>query len=327
MGGVLMGRVDGTVDAAVQRIPHKNHGVTWTTGDIPDLDGRTAIVTGSNTGIGLQTAAALADNGATVVLACRDLARAENARSTILTGRPAGSVELLRLDLSHQGQIAEAAAEATERFERIDILINNAGVLGVPHQLTGDGFELVFGTNHLGHFAFTGRLLPTLLATPGSRVVTVSSLSHRWSVIPWNDLTGERRYSKTRAYGHSKLANLLFSFELQRRLARAAATMSSLAAHPGTAASDIFRSMVENHPRSFGFGARFIPTPADAARSSLRAATDPGAYGGQFYGPSGFAGLAGPPIATSPARRATREADQARLWDISTELTGVKYPL
>jgi NAD(P)-dependent dehydrogenase (short-subunit alcohol dehydrogenase family) len=305
--------------------------MTWSVADIPDLGGRTVVVTGANTGIGLATAAALAGAGARVVLACRNLEKAAAARSTIEARRPAGPIELLQLDLADQRQIAAAADETLERFGRIDRLVNNAGVLGIPRSLTVDGFETVLGTNHLGHFAYTGRVLPALLATPGARVVTVSSMSHRVGRIRWHDLTGERSYGKAHAYAQSQLANLLFAFELQRRLVLAGADAVSLAAHPGFAATEIMGT-------AGGGGAakdrlkrlaadRYVPSPEDAALPTLRAATAPDAYGGQYYGPSGTGGVKGPPVVVPPARRALDEDAQRRLWDVSVELTGVTFPL
>ena len=299
----------------------------WTTDDIGDLEGRTAIVTGANTGIGFETAAHLAGAGATVVLACRNLTKATDARSAIVERHPSAAVELLQLDLAVQQQVAGAAAEATERFPAVDILVNNAGVLGLPRSLTVDGYETVFGVNHLGHFTFTAGVLPVLLGTPGSRVVTVSSLSHRFGTIRWDDLTGERRYSPMHAYAQAKLANLLFALELQRRLARAGAATCSLAAHPGFAATDIAAGPLERVATLAELGRNLVPSPAEAARPSLRAATDPGAYGGQFYGPGGVGGIGGAPVATRPARRALDEDAQARLWRVSEELTGAAYPV
>lgn len=302
----------------------------WTVADIPDLHGRTIVVTGANTGLGLETAAALAGAGATAVLACRNLAKAAAAQAELEARRPSGTIEVLQLDLADQAQIADAAAEALERFPRIDRLINNAGVLGLPHSLTADGFETVFGTNHLGHFAFTLRLLPALLEVPGSRVVTVSSMSHRVGRIPWDDLHGTKGYGTARVYARSKLANLLFAFELQRRLVRIGAPTISLAAHPGFASTDIITDMLAKVPEGAQRRMRAVAdrsvSAAAAAGSSLRAATDPGAYGGQFYGPSGPGGIAGPPIVTPPARRSLDEAAQARLWDLSVAATGVDLP-
>jgi NAD(P)-dependent dehydrogenase (short-subunit alcohol dehydrogenase family) len=300
----------------------------WTIADIPDLHGRTVVVTGANSGIGLETATALAGAGATVVLACRNLDKAAVARNRILSNHADGAVEVLRLDLADQRQIADASEEVLDRFPRVDRLINNAGVLGLPHALTVDGYEVVFGTNHLGHFAFTGRILPALLAVPGSRVVTVSSLSHRFGRVRWDDLDGSRRYTKAGAYSQSKLANLLFALELQRRLVVAGSGTISLASHPGFASTEIVSDVLGRAPglerRMRAAGDRFISAD-EAALPSLRAATSPDAYGGQFYGPGGVAGITGPPIATSPAGRALDEASQRRLWELSVDLTGVDY--
>jgi NAD(P)-dependent dehydrogenase (short-subunit alcohol dehydrogenase family) len=302
--------------------------MSWTTNDIPDQTGRTAIVTGANSGVGFETAAALAGAGATVVLACRNPERAEAARAAIAARHPRGVVETLRLDLANQHQIVDAAAETNDRFERVDILVNNAGVMGTERSVTEDGFELLFGTNHLGHFAYTGRILSRLLSTAGSRVVTIGSLSYRFGRIRWDDLALERRYSESRAYSQSKLANAMFCLDLQRRLASAGASTVSLGAHPGFAATDIIAARVERHPRYAGFMKKHvIQTAAEAARSPLRAATDPGAYGGQFYGPSKLAGTSGPPLALPWSRRALAEDDQARLWRLSEELSGVVYDI
>jgi NAD(P)-dependent dehydrogenase (short-subunit alcohol dehydrogenase family) len=307
--------------------------MTWTTADLPDLQDLTIVVTGANAGIGLETAAALAGAGATVVMGCRNLDKAATAKAAIESRHPAARLEILQLDLADQQQIASAASEALGRFERIDRLINNAGVMAIPFSRTTDGFETVFGTNHLGHFAFTGRILPALLATPRSRVVTVSSMSHRLGRIRWHDLDGERSYSKPRAYAQSKLANLLFAFELQRRLVRAEATTVSLAAHPGFASTEIGGGAVpgsgsgrmERLTRSAG--ERYVPSAAEASLPSLRAATSPDAYGGQYYGPAGVGGIKGAPVVVPPARRALDEEAQARLWERSVELTGVEFPL
>lgn len=300
--------------------------MTWAVSAVPDLTGRTVIVTGANSGVGLETAATLAAAGATVVLACRNPERAEAARATIAARTPAASLEVLRLDLASLGQVAEAADEALARFDRVDILINNAGVMATERAETEDGFELLFGTNHLGHFAFTGRILPLVLDTPGARVVTVNSLSYRFGRIRWDDLHLQRRYTEAKAYAQSKLANALFSVGLQRRLAEADAQASSLGAHPGFAATEIIAERVARYPRYAEWMKRnVIQTPAEGARSALRAATDPGAYGGQFYGPSARAGTSGPPRTIPWAHRALDEDAQHRLWELSEDLTGVVY--
>ena len=301
--------------------------MAWGTGDIPDLAGTTALVTGSNTGIGLETAAALAMAGAHTVLACRNVDKAEVARAEIEGRGARGEIEILKLDLASQSQIADAAAEALERFPRIDRLVNNAGVMADRRLETEEGHELLFGTNHLGHFAFTGLILPAILAAPSSRIVTVTSLSQKVGRLRWHDLHQVDGYRPLVAYAQSKLANITFAVALQKRLAGAAADTGSLVAHPGFAATDILRghhrqpSQLEHR-----LAARFVQTPADASRPSLRAATDPSAYGGEFYGPSRFE-VHGPPVPVRPSRRALDEEEQERLWDVSVEHTGVEYPL
>jgi len=300
----------------------------WSTADIPDLDGMTVIVTGSNTGIGLETAAALAAVGATTVLACRNVDKAEAARREI-SGRGArGDVQILQLDLASQAQIVDAAAEAVERFPRIDRLINNAGVMANDRAETVDGHELLLGTNHFGHFAFTGRILPSILATPNSRIVTVTSLSQKVGRLRWDDLHLQDKFRPFTAYSQSKLANITFAFALQKRLAASGASTSSLVAHPGFADTGILES-TKRQPSAFErrIGERFVQTPAEASRPSLRAATDPRAYGGEFYGPSNRFEISGAPVPVRPSRRALDETAQLRLWDISVEHTGVDYTL
>lgn len=300
-----------------------------TIADVPDLTDLTVVVTGANTGIGLETAAALAGAGATVVLACRNRDKAGAARADIEARRPRGRVEVLRLDLASQAQIKDAAAETLERFPRIDRLINNAGVMSTTRAETEDGFELLFGTNHLGHFAYTGRILPALLAVPRSRIVTVASLSQRLGRIRWDDLQSQGSYRQFTAYAQSKLACMLFAFGLQRRLTAAGEDTISLAAHPGFAATDIMQR--ERYPRlarlERRLGAPFIQTPAEASVSSLRAATDPTAHGGQFFGPAHRAQTEGPPIAIPPSKRALDDAAQDRMWAVSEQLTGVEFSL
>jgi NAD(P)-dependent dehydrogenase (short-subunit alcohol dehydrogenase family) len=306
--------------------------VAWTTADIPRQDGRTAIVTGANTGLGLETAAALAEAGATVVLACRDTGKAEDARALIDARGGSGRVEILALDLGDLSAIAEAAAETRERFPSVDLLINNAGVMIPPRMTTADGFELQFGTNHLGHFAYTGQVLETLLRTPGSRVVTVSSLAHQQGRMRWDDLDWERSYDRMAAYSQSKLANLLFTFELDRRLTSAGAGTVALAAHPGLSSTDLARYL----PGATLPGLKQLAgaviglvfnSAADGALATLRAATDPDATGSQFYGPSGPREIRGRPVLVMPRSHAVDEDDRARLWTLSEHRTGVRYPL
>jgi NAD(P)-dependent dehydrogenase (short-subunit alcohol dehydrogenase family) len=300
----------------------------WTEAQIPDLGGRTAIVTGANTGLGLETARALAEKGATVVLAVRNLEKGRDAIEWISARRPGARVSLQSLDLTSLAAVRRAASEIAATHPRIDLLVNNAGVMYTPESRTADGFELQLGTNHLGHFALTGLLLPRLLEARGSRVVSVSSIGHRIrSEIDLDDLAFEKGYGRVAAYGRSKLANLLFTYELQRRLAGAGAQTSALAAHPGLSATELLR----NSPAAL----RFLEAPlrplaqsaAMGALPTLRAATDPAAAGGEYYGPGGLAELWGHPVRVASSAR-SHDADlQRRLWKASEELTGVSFPV
>ncbi len=306
--------------------------MTWTTADIPDQRGRVAIVTGSNTGLGFETAAELARAGATVVLACRTPSKADEARRRIEARTGDATVETLALDLGDLSAIRDAAAETVERWPRIDVLINNAGVMIPPKSTTVDGFELQFGTNHLGHFAYTGQVLGALTATPGSRIVTVSSLAHRDGRMHWDDLQWERSYNRMAAYGQSKLANLLFTFELDRRLRTAGVETVALAAHPGVSATELARhlplaSLPGIKTVASALLSATLNSAADGALPSLRAATDPDATGSLYYGSSGYKELRGAPEVVMPAPHAVREADWERLWSVSEELTGVTFPV
>ncbi len=297
--------------------------MNWTTANIPDQTGRTAVVTGANTGLGYETAAALAAKGAHVVLAVRNLDKGKAAADLILRRIPAAEVSLQQLDLTSLESVRDAADEVRDAHDRIDLLINNAGVMMTPKLTTKDGFELQFGTNHLGHFALTGRLLDRLLAAPGSRVVTVSSMGHRFATgIRFDDLQSERRYNRVLAYGQSKLANLLFTYELQRRLTGTGTI--AVAAHPGGSASELDRHL----PASIKVAFKRLEQDTEmGARPTLRAATGHDVVGGQYFGPGGFMEMHGHPTLVSSNRRSHDEALQHRLWAVSEELTGVAYPL
>ncbi|HWS31813.1 MAG TPA: SDR family NAD(P)-dependent oxidoreductase [Actinoplanes sp.] len=294
----------------------------WTTANIPGQHGRVAVVTGANTGLGYETAKALAERGATVVLAVRDVAKGEQAAA-----RMTGDVTVQALDLTSLDSVRTAAAALRSRFDRIDLLINNAGVMYTPKQTTKDGFELQFGTNHLGHFAFTGLLLDRMLPVPGSRVVTVSSTGHRiQAAIHFDDLQWERSYSRIGAYGQAKLANLLFTYELQRRLAGHGSTVA-LAAHPGISSTELARYTPTALRLPINLLAPVLTqSPEMGALPSLRAATDPTALGGQYYGPGGRFEVKGHPrlVTSSPDSHDT--AVQQRLWAVSEDLTGVTFP-
>jgi NAD(P)-dependent dehydrogenase (short-subunit alcohol dehydrogenase family) len=300
----------------------------WTEADVPSQAGRTAVVTGANTGIGFEAARVLAARGATVVLACRDTGKAEAAAERILSGSPQAKVRAAHLDLASLASVRAAANALISAYEGIDLLINNAGLMMPPYGTTEDGFEQQFGVNHLGHFALTGLLLGHMLTVPGSRVVTLSSYMHRRGVIDFADLGLERGYRRGAAYARSKLANLLFTYELQRRLAAAGAAASALAAHPGFARTGLPRYM-SLRARA---GTRLIqPVLAQSAAMGalpvLRAATDPQARGGEFYGPGGRTGSKGYPVPADSSARAHDVALQRRLWEESERLTGVTYPV
>lgn len=302
----------------------------WTAADVPDQSGRTAVVTGANAGLGLATARVLAGRGATVVLACRDIVKAERAAQRIRTNAGQANVQVVRLDLASLTSVREAAEELCSGYPRLDLLINNAGVMAVPHQRTEDGFELTLATNHLGHFALTGLLLERLLPTPGSRIVTVSSVAHRRGVMRFDDLQSEHRYKPADAYAQSKLANLLSTYELHARLEAARAGTISLAAHPGNARTELWRTssrleraLISRRLRWLNF---WLVQDADlGALPTVRAAVDPSARGGDYYGPAGPFEYTGYPTRMESSPRSHDPAAQRRLWEVSEQLTGVSY--
>lgn len=299
--------------------------------DVPSQDGRTAIVTGANSGIGLETAARLAEAGARTLLACRSEERARAARGEILRRHPGADVEVLRLDLADLGQVAGAAAEAIARFGHVHLCVNNAGLIGRSRTTTVDGFETTFAVNHLGHVAWTAHLLPTVLATPDSRVVTVSSLAHLKATMDWDDLQGERSFKPTLAYRRSKLANLLHSAELQRRLAAGGHDTVAVAAHPGVAASSFWSTGAGPGFAWAGRAASAVisvvfNTTAQGARPIVHAAAASDVEPGRVYGPR-IAQRWGPPDVVQPSDAALDTEAAARLWAISEELTGVETDL
>ncbi len=302
----------------------------WTADDVPDQAGRVALVTGANSGIGLEAARVLAGRGARVVLACRNDDKATRAVEEIRKARPLGEVEALQLDLASLASVREAAMRLQASHDRLDLLINNAGIMAVPAGRTAEGFELQLGTNHLGHFALTGLLLERLLATPGSRVVTISSGGHRMGRIDFQDLNWERGYGRWRAYGRSKLANLLFTNELQRRLEGSGSKTIAVSAHPGGSATNLGRR-VPGEPGAWvdrvlrPISSLLGQSAAMGALPTLRAATDPEVVGGEYYGPSGPGEFRGLPVRVT-SNRGSRDPEVAsRLWTVSEELTGVRY--
>jgi NAD(P)-dependent dehydrogenase (short-subunit alcohol dehydrogenase family) len=304
----------------------------WTEADLPDLSGRTAVVTGANSGLGFQTAQLLATRGATVVLACRDPAKAEDAAGRIRRAVPAAQVRTLTLDLADLSSVRAAASRLHEEYRDLDLLINNAGAMFPQFRRTADGFEATLGTNHLGPFAFTGLVLDLLLAAPAARIVTVSSVGHRRGVIDLDDLNSDRGYRWQHAYFQSKLANLMFTFELQRRLAAAGAAAIAVAAHPGNARTSLgrdlpafARAVLSPRLRPLTF---WLLQPAEiAALPMVRAAADPAVRGGDYYGPGGWKEWTGYPERARPVARACDQEVQRRLWEASEQLTGVTYQL
>ncbi len=300
----------------------------WTAADIPDQTGRVAIVTGANSGLGLATARELARGSAGVVLACRSEEKASGAMHSIRNVVPSADLTVGMLDLSDLGSVRAFAESFVAPGRSLDLLINNAGIMAAPRGLTKQGFESQFGTNHLGHFALTGLLLPALLRAPAPRVVTVSSTMHRGGKMNFDDLNGERKYSRWGAYSQSKLANLMFCFELQRRATEAGSALLSMAAHPGYAATNLqFAAPDRFYERAYMWlGNRLIAQSADmGALPTLYAATVPDLPGGTYVGPGGRTEQRGYPKVVGAAGKAYDEQAWRRLWEISEELTGVHY--
>ena len=294
----------------------------WNVEDIPNQKGRVAIVTGSNSGIGLEAARVLAGKGATVVIAVRSLKKGKAAAEKIDAEFENADLHVLELDLASLDSVRNFAESFTKEYSRLDLLINNAGVMIPPYSKTKDGFELQFGTNHLGHFALTGRLLDLLVKTKDSRIVNVSGSAHRYGNLDFEDLDWKKRkYKPWSAYGDSKIANLYFTSELDRKLKANNLSIMTTAAHPGYTATELQRNM--------GFGAilntLFAQSIPMGTLPTLRAAFDESARGGEFYGPDGFMGMRGYPVEVEPIDLAKDKEIAQRLWQVSEDLTGVKF--
>lgn len=293
----------------------------WTDEDIPDLSGKIAIVTGSNRGIGYATAQALARKGATLILACRNSDRGAAAVRRIVQAHSRAKVELVQLDLSDLASVNHFVDEFTSRYDRLDILINNAGIMRTPFQRTADGFELQFATNYLGHFALTGLLLDLIIRTSKARVVTVTSWGHRFGKIDFDNLNAEKGYDAGGAYAQSKLANVLFTYELQRRFEGAGIDAIAAAVHPGATKTDL--------PTHWPMVRILTPLigqdPRMGALPTLYAATAPDVQGGDYYGPCSWGGLRGCPTKVRSSDSSYDTELAARLWRVSEELTGVRY--
>lgn len=304
----------------------------WRVEDLPDLHGRRYVVTGANSGLGLATVQGLASRGASVVMACRDPERGRAALQRVRSASVRGEITLEPLDLADLSSVASFAERVCTAHDRLHGLVNNAGLMAVPRAETADGFELQLGTNHLGHFALTGRLLRPLLAGGGARVVTVTSLMHKIGRIRFDDLMGRRRYEKWTAYGQSKLANLLFTFELSRRAQLAGLDLMAVAAHPGYAATNLQTISAERSASRlagaiFRFGALTVAQDAHGgAQPTLFAAADPSVRAGELYGPRGPLQLRGAPGLVKSHANATDAGVAAELWRVSEQLTGVRWP-
>lgn len=291
----------------------------------PRQTGRTALVTGANIGLGLETAKAFAGLGGSVILACRNADKAHAARDTILAVHPQAQVSIETLDLSDLASVRACGARIAAARQTLDLLINNAGIMMPPYSLSKDGFESQMAANYLGHFVLTGLLLPLLNATPGARVVTLSSLAHRWGPIRFDDPHFQQGYDKRRAYGQSKLACLVFAFELQRRLAASGASTISVAAHPGVAATNLGQHLPNLARWLMPAAGLIFNSASEGALPSLYAALGQDIIGGDYCGPGGLGQMRGPAIKVGSSRTA-RDPEQGRLlWELSESLTGLRY--
>jgi len=294
----------------------------WTTNDIPNQEGRLVMVTGANSGLGFETSKAMAAKGAEVIMACRNMEKGEAAEGAILGDVPDAKLRLMALDLADLESVRAFAAAFRAEYTKLDILFNNAGVMAVPKMKTAQGFEMQFGTNHLGHFALDSLLIDLLIGTPDSRVVTVSSYAHFFGRIHFDDLNRDKFYFTWLVYSQSKLANLLFAYELQRRLAKQGGNTISVAAHPGYAATNLQHSSA-----LFTFLNPIMgQSQAMGALNSLYAATHPALRGGEYIGPDGFLAQHGYPHLAHSSKRSHDKAAAHKLWEVSSELTGVDWP-
>ena len=294
--------------------------MSWDLDSISDQTGKRVIVTGANSGIGFEAAQVLAGKGAEVILACRNQSKGEAALAAIRQACPNSQVSLMSLDLSSLASVAEFAEAFKARYDRLDVLINNAGVMAPPFSSTADGFEMQFGTNHLGHFALTGYLLPLLEAADAGRIVVVSSVAHRFGRLNFNNLNSEKRYLRWPVYAQSKLANLVFARELQRRLQQQGSKVIAVAVHPGYSDTNLQR-----HTPGGAIMNRIAQSQLEGAMPTLYGSTEAGIKGGEYIGPDGWFELKGRPRRAYVAPKARDEAAASRLWDVSESLTRVNY--
>jgi len=297
----------------------------WTTENIPDLSGKVIIVTGGNSGLGYESVKAFAEKGAEVILTSRSPEKGENAKKEI--GKSKGKIVVMQLDLSDLNSIRKFSAEFHEKYKQLDVLLNNAGIMTTPYFLTKDGFEAQMGTNHLGHFALTGLLFDVIKKTPKSRIVNVSSSAHKQGKMDFNNLLFEngKDYSPIKAYGRSKLSNLLFTYELQRIMEENGIASIAVAAHPGVAQTNLARYLEGK------FWFKFLmpvfklisQSQSQGALPQIRASVDPNVKGGQYYGP--HRGMKGDPVIVESNAASHSEADAKKLWEVSEKLTGITF--
>ncbi|MDZ7740119.1 MAG: oxidoreductase [Bacteroidales bacterium] len=301
----------------------------WNRENIPDLAGKVIIVTGGNSGLGYESVKAFAANGARVILASRSEEKGREASEKIIKDFPDADIRIMKLDLADLSSVESFAASFRAGYDRLDILMNNAGIMTTPYFRTRDGFEGQMGTNHFGHFALTGRLMDIIMSSAGSRIVNVSSSAHRAGKMDFDNLLFEdgRAYSPMKAYGRSKLANLLFTYELQRRLESAGSDTASLAAHPGLSATNLMRYIDKKvlYKLFSPLVSLVAQSAAMGALPQIRAAVDPDARGGEYYGPGGFGGMKGYPVRVKSNSASHNMDDARKLWELSEELTGVKW--
>jgi NAD(P)-dependent dehydrogenase (short-subunit alcohol dehydrogenase family) len=301
----------------------------WTSENISDLSGKVIIITGANSGIGYEAAKEFARKGAQIVLASRNLDKAQSALSQIQAEIPETKAEILKLDLASLKSIRHFTDEYKAKYDRLDVLLNNAGIMMVPYGKTNDGFEKQFGTNHLGHFALTGLLIDLLLKTPGTRVVNISSNAHYFGEMDFSNLMYENGggYSAQKAYGRSKLANLLFTYELQRRFEARKVNMIAVAAHPGISNTNLAAHIFKRWRLRIlqPLMGLFLQSAAMGALPGIRAAVDPTVIGGQYFGPDGSKERSGYPVVVLSNKPSHNLEDALQLWEISEKLTGVSY--
>lgn len=301
----------------------------WGLSNVPDLKEKTIIVTGGNSGLGYESVKAFALKGARVILACRNIEKGEKAKNEILNSKPSGEIIVMKLDLANLNSVRDFAEDYIKEYNRLDVLLNNAGIMATPNVKTDDGFEAQLGTNHLGHFALTGHLLPILKATPKSRVVNVSSIAHKGGKMDFNDLMFEkgRKFKPMRAYGQSKLANLLFTYELQNYFEANNIDSIAVAAHPGGS-----NTRLANHFETSRF-MEFISKIARGAMQSaatgalpqIRASVDSAVSGADYYGPGGIGEVFGNPVLVNSNAASHNVEDAKKLWEVSEKLTGVFF--